>query len=188
MRGAGLVTLTAEELAGDLPLVCARTGRPAESLAPVWFARSPAWAWAPLAALAVWAAVRTDWGPLASWWTAGALLLPLVTSRGVTGRVPLDTTTRQRIAHLRTRRLGVIVAALLLTWVAITLRLIGSSAAGFVVLAMVVGLYVAAVGMFLAGRLLTVRGWPEPDGGATLRDVHPDFAAAVARRRTGHQP
>ena len=46
-----LLRIDAEELAGDLPLVCARTGRHDALATPVWFARSPSWAWLPLALL-----------------------------------------------------------------------------------------------------------------------------------------
>ncbi|CAN5495036.1 hypothetical protein BH23ACT9_BH23ACT9_04460 [soil metagenome] len=182
------MTLTPEELAGDLPLVCVRTGRTAEALTPVWFARSPWWTWAPLLGLCAWAALRADWAPLATWWAAGALLLPLLVSRGVTGRLPLDASTRQRLTALRTRRFRVIVSALLLTWVAVSLYLIGSQGAGVVVLAVVMSLYALAVGMVLAGRMISVRGVPQQDGGVTIREAHEAFVAALELRRTGHRP
>ena len=183
-----LLRIDAEELAGDLPLVCARTGRHDALATPVWFARSPSWAWLPLALLLLAAMATTSWAPLASWWMVGAVVLPILTSRGVTGRVPLSPTVHDRIIALRRRRLGVILAALLLTWVAVGLWLIGSRAGGMLVMALVVGLYLMVVGMFWTGRHIGVRGWPEDDGGATLRDVHPAFVDAVQLRSTGHRP
>ncbi|MGI9018008.1 MAG: hypothetical protein ACR2HR_13045 [Euzebya sp.] len=185
---AGTLNLSAEELAGDLPMVCAHTGHPAQSLTPVWFARSPTWAWLPLGALALWAVITTDWAPLASWWTFGALLVPLMFSRGVTGRIPLDQTTRRRIAGIRRRRFRLTMTALLLTWVAVLLRLTGSYAASILVFGAVVAMYLMVVTMVVYGRTLAVRGWPQEDGGVTLRDAHPAFVAAVELRRTGHRP
>lgn len=182
------VTLSPEELAGDLPMVCVRTGRPADALAPVWFTRSPWWAWVPLAALCTAATVQSSWTPLATWWAAGALLLPVILSRGVTGQVPLDRGTRQRMAHVRARRFRVVMTALLLTWVAVGLWLLGSRAAGIVVLVAVVTLYLTAIAMALYGRSLTVRGRPQSDGSVILRRVHPAFVDALALRRTGHRP
>ena len=180
--------LTAEEVAGALPLVCARTGaRPAE-LTPVWLARSRGWAWVPLAALGTAAAVTRSWAPRATWWAAGAMLLPLLASSGTTARVPVSVARRRRLANLRRRRLGTMLLALLLTWAAVGLWLVGSRAAGLMVMTVVVVLYVAVVGMFVLTRLLGVGGWPDDDGGVTLTRVHPDFADAVALHRTGHRP
>ncbi|HUG86381.1 MAG TPA: hypothetical protein VMM13_17575, partial [Euzebya sp.] len=62
------LTLSPEELDGDLPLICVRTGNVAEGLSPVWFTRSQTWAWVPLGLLVGWAVARLDWGVLASWW------------------------------------------------------------------------------------------------------------------------
>lgn len=183
-----LLTLTAHELAGDLPRVCARTGEADAVPTPVWFARSRWWAWVPLAVLGLIAAFSASWAPLSSWWTFAALLLPLVFSRGVTGRIPLSASVRLRLAHLRRRRLVTMMVALLLTWVSVGLWLIGSHAGGILVLGLVIALYLAAVGMFVAGRIVGVGGWPQDDGGATLKRVHPDFVDAVHLRRTGHRP
>lgn len=182
------LALTPEELAGDVPMVCVRSGNPADDLVPVWFARAPRWAWGPLAALAAWAAITTDWAPLASWWAAAAIALPLLTSRAVTGTLPLDLATRQRIAALRSRRARVVLLALLLTWVSVGLWLLGSRAGGLLVLALVLGLYAVAVAMAITGRRLGVRGTPAGDGGALLIDVHPGFADALDLHRTGHRP
>lgn len=185
---AAPLALTPEELAGDVPLVCVRSGNPADALVAVWFARTPRWAWAPLAALAGWAAVTADWTPLASWWSAGALALPLLTSRAVTGALPLDLPTRRRIAALRSRRARVVLLALLLTWVSVGLWLLGSRVGGLLVLALVLGLYAVAVAMAVTGQRLGVRGSPAADGGAVLLDVHPAFADALDLHRTGHRP
>ena len=182
------ITLTPEELEGDLPMVCVRTGNPAEALTPAWFTRSPWWAWAPLALVVAVAVTTASWGPLASWWGAGAVLLPVLVSRGVTGRLPLDHTTRARLDALRGRRFRVLMSALLLTWVAVALQLLGSRVAGVLVVAVVLGLYLLVAGMFLAGRMIGVRGRPADDGGVVLADVHPDFVVAVELRRTGHRP
>ncbi len=183
-----VLALTAEELRGDLPMVCARTGNVAQAMTPVWFTRSPWWAWAPLGVLMVTATATTSWAPLASWWAFGAVLLPILVSRGVTGQLPLDAATRDRLAALRRRRFTVVMSALLLTWVAVGLYLIGSRVAGIIVLAVVIGLYALTVGMAVAGRMLLVRGRPADDGGVVLTGAHPDFVAAVELRRTGHRP
>lgn len=187
-HAGGVLTLTARELAGDLPSVCARTGQIDAIPTPVWFARSPSWAWLPLAVLALIAVVNASWAPLASWWTFAAILLPLLFSRGVTGRIPLSGEVRSRLAHLRRRRLVTMIVALLLTWVSVGLWLIGSRAGGLLVLGLVITLYLAVVGMFVAGRMIGVGGWPEDDGGATLKRLHPHFIDAVQLRRTGHRP
>lgn len=182
------VTLSAEELDGDLPMVCVLTGGPAEALVPVWFGRTSWWAWTPLAVLVGLALLQGSWAPLASLWTFAALLLPLVTSRLVTGRVPLAAGTTTRLAALRRRRIVALLSALGLTWVAVGLRLLGSRFASVVVLGGVVFLYVAGFAMGVAGRLLTVRGRPTPDGGAALINPHRAFVDAVELRRTGHRP
>ncbi|WP_370325731.1 hypothetical protein [Euzebya sp.] len=186
--GPVALRLSPEELDGDLPMVCAVTGRPAEALTPVWFAQTTWWAWAPLAGLAAWGLLSGRWAPLVSLWGVGALLVPVLTSRGVTGRLPLDHTTRARLANLRTRRSTVVIAALLLTWVAVGLWLVRARFAGFVLLVVVLAMYATAVAMAVWGRTLTVRGRPLPDGGVALRAVHPDFADAVELHRTGHRP
>lgn len=185
---SGVVTLSEQELAGDLPMVCALTGRADAHPTPVWFARSPWWSWVPFGLLLAVAALRTSWAPLVSWWTVAAVAVPVVASRGVTGRIPLCEELRARRAALRRRRVTTMFSALMLTWVAVGLWLVGSRAGGMVVLAAVVALYAWSVAMFVAGRLLGVRGWPETDGGATLTHAHPDFVTAVELRRTGHRP
>lgn len=188
MTGSRLLTLSPEELAGDLPPVCVRTGRPATEGAAVRFARAPWWSLVPLGVLLLVAAVTASLGLLASWWLLAAVLLPLLSARGVGGRVPLSADLRGRLQHLRRRRLRLAFAALLLTWVAVTLALLDARAAGVVVLAGVVALYLLAVGTYVASRMIGVRGWPEADGGATLRDVHPDFVAAVEIHRSRARP
>jgi hypothetical protein len=186
-RAAG-VTLTPDELAGDLPMVCVLTGRPAEATSGVWFARSSWWAWVPLGLVLGLAIGRASWAPLASWWAAGAVLLPILVSRGVAGRVPLDRSAQVRLARLRRRRSRTALTALGLTWVAVALHLLGARAAGVVVLAGVLALYLTAIGTVVAGRMLTVRGRPTVEGGVRLTNAHPAFVDAVELRRTGHRP
>lgn len=186
--GAPAVTLSPEELAGDIPMVCVQTGEPAAALTPVWFTRSPWWAWLPAAGLVLAATTRSDLTPLSTWWAFGALLLPVVLSRGLTGQVPLGRRARRRIANLRARRFRVVMTALLLTWIAVGLWLIGSRAGGIVVLTAVVALYLVAIAMAFYARSLTVRGRPQDDGSVVLHQVHPDFADAVTLHRTGHRP
>ena len=183
----GDLELSAEELAGDLPPVCARTGQPAE-LAGVWFARSAGWTWIPLGLVVAVAVGRTDPSVLTSFWAVGAVALPLIFSRGTTGRIPLHQSIRARQANLRSRRLRTVLLALLLTWVAVALWLIDSRLAGVIVLGAVLVLYAGAVAMVILGRRLGVRGRPTVQGGARLRNAHPDFVDAVLLRRTGHRP
>lgn len=180
--------MSPEELDGDLPLVCARTGGPAEALTPVWFTRSPWWAWVPLAVLGLAALVSGSWDPLATWLVIGALVVPLVLSRGVTGRLPLGRDVRRRMGQLRDRRVRTLLTALLATWLAVGLWLLGARAAGLIVLAAVLGLYGTAIAMAFYGRSLGVRGRPLPDGSVALVGVHPDFVDAVELWRTGHRP
>lgn len=182
------VALTSDELDGDLPMVCTRTGRPAEALVPVWFASTSWWAWLPLGLLCLLGVWQRSWAPLASLWAAGALVLPLLLSRMVTGRMPLEAPLTGRLAALRRRRFVTLLAALGLTWVAVALRLLGSGVASVIVLAGVIGLYVGGFAMAVAGRVLTVHGHPLPDGGAVVTNAHPDFVDAVELRRTGHRP
>lgn len=183
------LVLTPEEADGDLPLVCARTGVADAVPTPVWLASSRWWSWLPLAGLSLTALVTGSWGPLASWWAFGALVLPFLASRGAIVRVPLSQGRRARLAALRRRRLGTMLLALLLTWLAGGLWvLLQARVAGLMVLTVVAVLYVAAVGMFVLTRRLGVGGWPEPDGGATLTRVHPAFVDAVELHRTGHRP
>lgn len=188
MTGPRLFTVSAEELDGDLPGVCVRTGAPTDELQHVRFARTPWWALVPVALLVLTAAITASLGPIASWWMLAAVILPIVTARGVGGRVPLAQERRDRLRDLRRRRLKLYFAALLLTWVSVSLVLLDARVAGLLVLAAVMALYLLAVGTYLAARVIGVRGWPEADGGATLRDVHPDFVAAVEIRRTGFRP
>ncbi|MEE8599746.1 hypothetical protein [Euzebya tangerina] len=180
--------LTATELEGDLPLVCARTGEQTDGMVGVWFARSARWTWIPLAAVIALAIGRGDGRLLTSYWAVGGVVLPLVFSRGVRGRLPLDATLRQRQASLRSRRLRTILTALLLTWVAVGLWLLDSRAAGVVVLGAVLALYAAALGMAWVSRRLGARGRPTPEGGVRLINAHPGFVEAVELRRTGHRP
>ena len=183
-----LFTLTPEELAGDLPPVCVRTGETTTEVQHVRFTRAPWWSGLPLLGLAVWTVSAGSFAPLASFWVIVALLLPVLTSRGTSGRLPLSLPLRGRLAALRRRRMVFVLGALLLTWVSVSLLLIGSRAAGLLVLAAVLALYLSAVGSYLVSRSLGVRGWPERDGGATVRHAHPAFVDAVELRRTGHRP
>lgn len=177
-------TVTVEELTeGRLPRVCARTGDPTDELAPVWFATTPAWSWAPLGGLLVLVVVTRSLAPLVLWWVLlPAVALPLATSRGVTGAVPLDGAVRARIAQLRRRRLRLVISALLLTWVAVAAWLLGARGGALAVAAVVLGLYAAAVWAAVAGRLASVGGVPHRDGTVTLTRVHPRFVAAVEAR------
>lgn len=184
----GQLRITAEELAGDLPPVCARTGEAGAAPTPVFFLRSPWWAWTPLAVVLGAAVVGTSWAPLASWWLLVALAVIAVASRGATGQVPLSASQRGRIANLRRRRRASTMAGLLLTWVAVALWLLGSRAGGILVLAAVLACYAASIAMSALARALGVGGRPTAEGGAVLTRVHPDFATAVALHRTGHRP
>lgn len=182
------LTLTAEELGGDVPLVCVRTGRPATRLVGVWFARSALWTWIPLG-LVIAAAVGTGRsGILTSYWGVGSIAVPVIFSRGTTGALPLSPDLKARLSHLRGRRLRVLLSALLLTWVAVGLWLVGSHVAGVVVLVGVITLYLGAIAMVVYGRRMGVRGRPTGEGGALVHNAHPDFIDALELYRTGHRP
>ena len=181
-------TLVEDELNGDVPAVCPVTGDTGFAQVGVWFARSPAWSWLPLAALVVWASLRASPAPLASWWLLGALAVPALTSRAVTGQLWLAASVVDRLGALRTRRFRLTMLGLLLTWPCVGAWLLGYRAAALVLLAVVLGCYGVAVLLAVVGRALTVRGRPRPDGGVDLRDPHPAFVDAVELRRTGHRP
>lgn len=177
------IRLTPREARGELPAVCVRTGDGAAVISPVRLARAPWWSAAPLALLLMAAAATGSSRLLASWWMAGALLLPLFTSRGMVARLPLSEEVRTQLRNLRRRRFRLMMGALLLTWVAVSLFLFVSRPAGVVVLAAVIAMYLLAVGTYVASRMVGVGGRPEDDGGATLRNAHPRFIAAVERGR-----
>ena len=180
--------ISEDELGGDLPPVCARTGTPDGVPTPVWYASTPWWSAIPLAGLVVVVTASGFWTTGRFWWLLGGLAAPVLLSRAVTGQVPFSPELRRRMAELRRRRMRTVLSALLLTWVAVSLWLLESRVAAILVLGLVLVLYGLAVGMAVAVRMVGVGGRPEADGGATLTRVAPAFVEAVELRRTGHRP